>query len=252
MESEANVRPDAVTGEDSSRTLLTSLESQETFEYTGIATGMRLSTVSGYSDEPLTALAEWVAEFETLVNGAQGDGYTLDDTNRDRTENVTLESVGWTRNEGEKYQANWDVAVEWANPIMPDRSTAPTPVDPWEGPSVIDGMDVENIQSAREMKKQSIEQYLIAYADPGENEALSDGGAIRQIIIRGDATGSAVDRRDFDDHFLSLTGQDELVTYEAAFPGRELDVMVKNYESTQEAGLTRKNEYIIELIEGVA
>lgn len=252
LESKANVRPDAVTGEDSDNTLLTSLESQETFEYTGIATGMRLSTVSGYSSDPLTALAEWVAKAETLVNGAQGTGYTLEDTNRDRSENVTLESIGWQRNEGEKYEVKWDVAIDWANGIMPDRSTAPTPVDPWEGPSVIDGVDVENVQSVRESKQQQIEQYLIAFADPGENEAMADGGAIRKIIIRGDVEGTNVNRNNFDNHFLNLTGQDELVTYEAAFPGRELDVMVSNYESTREAGITQMNEYIIELVEGVA
>lgn len=252
LESSGRMRQDSVLGEDSQDTLLTGLESLETFEYTGRVTGLRLSLNSGAPSDPMQALAEWVVDIETMVNGAQGTGYTLDDDNRDRTINTAIEMVGWQKQKGAKYEVNWDLALTWGHCIMPDYSSDPPTVNPREGPDILDGQEITNIETRREQKRQELEEYPIAFADPGGDEIVGNSGAVRQILLRGDAVGTRTERNSFDNHMLNLLGQDTIVQYESAFPGRTLDVMVTNYESVREAGVTRKGEYIIELVEGLA
>lgn len=251
-ESQGNVRIDSIYSQDSDETLLTGLESQEKLTLTGETTGLRLSRQSGYSDDPLTALAEWVAEMETYVNGEQGSGWSLTDNERGDTKNVVVEMFGWQREAGQKYSVRWDLSAVWANGMMPSTNTPADSVNPkTSGTATLDGNDLGSIKSWRQQKKQQIEVYPIALADPGENEVLSKSGAFRQIILTGTKEGTQSERNDFDDAMQNLIGQDTIVDYVSAFPGRTKQVMVKNYESTREAGLTRIGEYGLELIEGI-
>lgn len=248
----ASERMDSVIGEDSDKTLLTSLESVEEVDYTGVASGIRLSGVSGYSDDPLTALAEWVAEFEAYLDGAQGEGYTFKDEGRGREMNTVLEQAGWTRKEGEKYQVEWDLSGVWARGAMPDHAVDVDSVNPTSGPPKIAGEPIKGITAVRHQKRTQLQQYPIAYADPGDNETLAQSGAVRKITIRGDSTGSESVRNSFDDKMLGEIGEDNIVKWESAFPGRTKEVMVTDYDSIREAGRTRIGEYMIELTEGVA
>lgn len=247
-ESKGEVRTDSIYGEDSDLTILTGLERVESLTMTGIATGIRLSNQAGYSDDPNTALAEWVVEMETFINANQGSGYTLTNNERGDSKNVVIESFGWQRKPTEKYQVSWDMSVQWAQGMMSDVSSSPPSVSPsqtW----TLDGIDLGNQVILRHDKQQEIKPYPIAYADAGENETLAQSGAVRQITIRGSKDEN---RNSFDDSMQALIGQDTIVTYSSAFPGRDLDVMVKEYESTREAGWTRLGEYSLTLIEGQA
>lgn len=246
--SKGNVRTDSVYGEDSDLTLLTGLERLEKITMTGTATAIRLSKQAGYSSDPNTALAEWVAEMETFINANQGSGYTLTNNERSDSKNVVIESFGWQREPTAKYEVSWDMTVHWAQGMMSDISSSPAPVFPSSSWS-LDGIDLGNQVMIRHDKQQSFEPYPVSYAGPGENEVLAQSGAVRQISIRGSKNEN---RNSFDDNIQALIGQDTIVTFSEAFPGRDLDVMVKEFESTREAGYTRIGEYSLTLIEGQA
>lgn len=243
-----NVRIDAVYGDDSEDALLTGLESIENVEYTGIATGNRLALQDDRPDDPLQALAEWVVEAETYVNGQQGTGWSLQDDERGDTRNVVLRNFGWQRNRAEKYQVSWDMAALWGRGMMEPNDTTPQPVTPSQSWS-LDGHDLQYVDSYRQQKQQEVTPYPIAYADAGDNEVLAKGGATRRIMIVGSVESN---RNSFDSTMQSLIGQDNIVTFSEGFPGRDLDVMVQKYESTREAGWTRFGDYMLELVEGVA
>lgn len=244
-----NVRIDSVYGTDSDETLLTGLESQESFTVTGIATGNRLAQQSKFSNDPNEALAEWVVEMETYVNGSQGSGWTFQDDERGDTFNVLAETFGWQRNKGERLQVLWDLSLKWAQGMMEDASTSPDAVNPsttWK----LDGKELPGMASHRQQKRQRIKIYPIALADPGQNEGKASSGATRQIMIRGQVTDQT-GLNSFDDRMQSLIGQDTIVDFESAFPGRTKQVMVRNYDSIREAGRTRLGDYTLELVEGI-
>ena len=247
--SNGSVRIDAIYGDNAEQTLLTGLESVEEIEITGTASGYRLANEGGYSNDPVTALAEWVAEVESYVNGRQGEGWTLEDTRTGDTQNSIIELFGFQREAGAKYEVSWDLSMVNAQAMMADSPSSPEDVSP-STTATLDGIDLDSVDVWREQKRQDVEVYPIAFAQEGENEALANSGAYRQVMIRGERTGTYQERGDFDDSMKSLIGQDNIVTYSSSFPGREMDVMVKEYESTEEAGLTRIGEYILELVEG--
>lgn len=252
-QTDGNVRVDSVYGTDSDNTILIGFESQEKFTLTGEAVGTQLASQSEYSDNPLTALAQWVVEFETYVNGRQGSGWDLTDDERQHTINVVNESLGWERREGEKYSVSFDVTCHWARGMMSSASETPPSVSP-SGPATIDGIELPSLLSWRHDIRQPIEVYPIAFADTGGNEVKAGGGAEREITLTGkytDDPGSVTDEmNEFDDQMQSLVGQDKIVEFEEAFPGRTLSVMVRSYESTREAGKTRIGEYNMQLVEG--
>lgn len=243
-----NVRIDSIYSEDSDLTLLTGLESIEELTYTGRATGIRLSKQQGYSSDPLTALAEWVVEMETFVNAKQGTGWTLDDNERGEQYNAVVQMFGWQRNKGAKFEVSWDLSAIWGQGAMVSSTRNPPSVNP-SSAWTLDGTDLGSIDAYRQQKRQELKPYPIAFADAGQNDVLSQSGAFRRIMIRGEKAGGL---NTFDNTMRSLVGQDQIVTFSEAFPGRDLNVMVKSYESTREAGRTRLGEYILEMIEGVA
>jgi hypothetical protein len=245
---DGNVRVDSIYSEDSDKTLLTGLESIEELTYTGRATGIRLSQQSAYSSDPLTALAEWVVEMEEFVNANQGTGWTIDDGERGEQYNTVVQMFGWQRNKGAKFEVSWDLSGMWARGAMASKSRSPPSVSP-SSSWTLDGTDLGSIDAYRQQKRQKLKPYPIAFADAGENEVLSQSGAFRRIMVRGEKVGGL---NTFDNTIRSLVGQDQIVTFSEAFPGRDLDVMVKSFESTRESGLTRFGTYILEMIEGVS
>lgn len=235
---------------DSDETILLSMTSQESVTYSGRVSGMRIAQDSSYSNDYRTALAEWVAEIETFVNGKQGSGYTLDDTNRGDTKNVVLDSVGWQQNEGEALSVSYDLAGLWAQGMMASTTRSPDAVSPSNSWSLA-GHSLGGNVSHRQQKRQQLEYYAFPLSNPGEDEVLAESGAVRTVTIRGrvsDVEGSD----SFDDTMQNNTGTNSLVTFSSAFPGRDLDVMIKSYDSFREAGWTQLGEYALELVEGIA
>lgn len=246
-----NVRVDSIVGDRSKDTLLTGLESQESFNFIGRATGNRISLQSGYSDDPNVALAQWVSEMEAKVNGQQGRGYDLVHLDRDEEYNVVIENFSWSRTGGSKYEVQYDIVLKWGIGIMSLRDPAPLSVNPTTT-TKIGGFEIDGIESIQTTLSQKYQVYELAFAPPGGNEYASDTGAKRQVIITGQVTGDTEERNQFDREMRSLVGIDETVTYKEAFPGREFKVMVDSYNSARKAGLTRMGDFSIELIEGRA
>ena len=258
LESTGNVRVDSIYGEDEEEVILTGLEREEVVKLTGHAAGTRLMQEPGYSDDPLVALAEWVAEAASYVNGQQGSGWDFYDGLRDREINVVLESFGWQRQAGDKYQVQWDLQGIWGRGMMPSEQSPVPDVDPGTADdpkttATLDGIDLGSVQSWRQQKSQEIGSYRLALADAGDSEVLAETGAFREITLVGeysDTTGMTMN--DFDSAMMDLIGQDIVVEYESAFPGRTLDVMVREYDSLREAGLTRRGDYVLSLVVGEA
>jgi len=248
-QTQGNVKVDNIPSSNSEDTLLTGLEASESLTYTGTATGNRLSEQSAFSDEPETALAEWLVTAEAYLNGRQGDGYDLVDDNRGRTIHGILGTFGWQRSRGARYEVQWNLELVRGNGLMPYRSpNIPSP-NPQEK-AFLDGVDLGSIRELQETKEQPVEPVpLHALSGPENYEVLDDGGAQRSITIVGEVAGET--RLDeFDANMQSIVGRDQIVTFEEAFPGRSLEVMVQNYDSVRSSGRTRIGEYSIEMTEG--
>jgi len=247
-EGEVDVSPSATY--DSDEAYLSGMTEAHSQETTGIVTGNRLSRQTGYSNDPVTALAEWVQTVMALINGQQGQGYTLTHDVRDLERNVVLESFGWTRSSGEKLQLEWDLAYRIGEGVMVDNTTSTNPASP-SSTWTLDGRDLQHPIQYREEKRQKLGTDKMLNASSAEqNTITSESGAVRTITISAEHTGTVSERKAFDDHMKLLIGQDTIATYQSAFPGHELDVMVNKYESVLEAGRTRVGEYSLELIEG--
>jgi hypothetical protein len=250
-ERDANLDISAFAGSNSDETFLAGLTQQHEAQVTGTATGFRLARQPDYSDDPVLALAEWVQEMMAFVNGKQGTGLTLEHDERGLTRSIIAKSFGWTRESGAKYEVSWDFAFRIGEGVMV--SEEPTPREAYKQSTwALDGIDLQHPIDYREEKREQLTTAPMVFADtPEENVVKEDSAPVRTIRINGRHTGTRSERNQFDDQIRSLIGQDTIVTYESAFPGHDLDVMVNSYESTREAGLTRLGEYSLELIQGV-
>lgn len=246
-----NVQVDSIFGTGTAETLLTGLESQEELSYTGRATGNRLASLGRYSSDPSAALARWTVELESYVSGNQGRGWTLRDDERGRKFNVVVEQLGWRRTKGEKYEVRWDLSAAWGQGVMGSRR-APVPSVSPSTTATLAGTSLDSVEEVRCETKQEIEPYPIALVEAGQNDVLAKTGATRTWTIQGSVTGGETARNGFDDTMRSLVGQDKIVEYKSAFPGRTSDVMLKNYDSVREAGRTRIGDYSMQLVEGEA
>jgi len=171
-------------GTDSDENFLVGLTAQQELRYDGIVSGVRLSSDSSYPDNPLVALSEWILQYETYLNGDVKGNVTLTDTSRDRDFRVTPTSLSWDYEGGAGFRVNYGFEAIWASSFDSiDRNTPPnTSVsDTWS----LDGVELGKVLSYRHTKKENIENYAIAYADPGENEAVQTSGTIREIYITG-------------------------------------------------------------------
>lgn len=234
-------RPDAA--------ILSQLEAVESYTYTGIVTGNRLSQQAGYSNDPVTALAEWTAEAETFIDARQGDGHTLTDNERGETLNGVVTSFGWQRESGAELELRWDLEFWRGRASMRSEDQSIPNVSP-SSTATLDGWDLGDLKSWRSDLQQTFEPFPVAYPSPGENELKSNGGVVRKYTIRGQIIGTT-DANSFDSHIRSLAGSDTTVTFEEPFPGRSMTVMVDTYDSIREAGVPRFGTYDMTLIQGV-
>ena len=236
-------------GFDSDEAILAALQHQEKVDMVGIATGNRLSGMSGYHSNPQTALAEWSVKLTSFVNGTQGEGMTLVNEDRGESYEGMFTRVGWQRQAGEKYQVAWDLTFIRGQNQMTSGDTSPPSVSPNSNPT-FDGVSLGSIESWREDKKQAGGIYPIALADPGGNQVLPSGGATRKVMITGKVEGDTATRNSFDSTMKAKVGQDVTGTLDTGFPGRNLTCMLTNFEGTRKAGLTRIGEYSAEFMEG--
>lgn len=240
---------DSLYGFDSDETLITSLKSKQNFTLVGKTTGIRLSKKSSYSSDALTALAEWVVKLLTFVNGKQGGGYTLQDNDRSESVNGAVKSAGFQRARAAKYEVDWDLEFTVGDAVMEEQDTSSPSVSPSTS-ATLGGYDLGELRSFRETKRQKFSTTPIQFGDPQSMLIQPGGGATRRIIIVGRKSGSTSTRNTFDSNIEALVGQNQANTYSSAFPGRDLNVIVKDFEGTRDSGLTRLGDYTLELLEG--
>jgi len=248
-ETTAAAKTDSLYGYDSDETFIISLTAEQTIEYSGKVTGIRLSKADGYSSDPLTALAEWVQVMETYVNGSQGDGYTLHNPDRDESYTGAITSFSWSRKRGAKFEVDWSLAFTVGDVVMESGEVVFDPANPGGSPSLGD-VDLQDVGEMRQVKKQQVETTPIQFGTPEETLVQPNGGAMRRIIIVGRVTGTNAERNNFNSTMKSYLAQNQAVTFSSGFPGRELNVVVNNFESTRSEGVTRLGEYALELVEG--
>jgi len=240
----------SVQGEDSDQTFLTSIEQSGDLRYSGVVTGNRLSRQAGYSSDPVTALAEWVLDAERYVDGAQGTGYDLTDTRTGRTRRGVIESFEWTRAAGAPLQVEYNLGVTLGEGADPTGVTAPDAI----GDATVLSVGGETIDTYREIqvsKSEETDAVRRAFADdPSDNDVLTDGGATREITAVGRVSGLKADRLAFDDALRSTIGQDEFVTVTEPFTGRTFEGMINDFESSDEAGITRLGDFALTVVEG--
>lgn len=224
----------------------------------GRATGNRLSSM-GYSGDSVTALAQWVADLESLADGAMGSTLTLESTTRNRSINGQLRSITWDRETGAPYDVNW--SIEFVRGRTLDLSfggggggSGPESVSPSSSASLA-GYDLGELLSYRVSREQDLTEIEIPQflgdIDVDDNFVFSSGGVVRTFSIEGRKVGSDSALSSFENAMASR--QADLlntVSYNEAFPGRSLDVAIQNYRGTRAAGDERILEYSLDLIEG--
>lgn len=239
-----------VQGEDSEQTFLTSIEQSGTLRYSGVVTGNRLSRQSGYSSDPVTALAEWVLDAERYVDGAQGTGYDLTDTRTGRTRRGVIGSFEWTRAAGAPLQVEYNLSVTLGEGADPTGVTAPDPIGTETALSV-GGETIDTYREIQVSKSEETDPVRRAFADtPSDNDVLTEGGAQREITVVGRVSGVKADRLAFDDALRSTIGADEFVTVTEPFTGRVFTGMINDFESSDEAGVTRLGDFALTVVEG--
>jgi hypothetical protein len=238
------------TGDDSEDTYLTSLQNDGRVEVQGAATGLRLARSGNWDSDPLVAVGEFAATLDAFVNGAPGNGYTLSLDYRNQSVTGVPESVSWTARGGEPYEMGYSLvflvgdAVGLSEPVLPDTETA-------GGDLVVNGTTVDTFREFQSEKQQPLNLARVAFADsPEDNVVTTEGGVTRTVTATGQVAGDATARNTFDDNLRATIGQDTIVTLEDPFTGRDYFGMMRSYESTDEAGLSRLGEFGLEFVEG--
>lgn len=246
----SNPKVDAVYSRPSSEAFIVDLEKEGRTQINGRASAFRIANNPDYSNDPLTALAEYAARLLAHVNGNQGVGWEVINDYTGRTIPCVIESIEIIRRRSEKYDFEYSMTVLTGDGMMPTRRLDPETADP-STTARLAGEDLHEIEEMMITKKQRIRVHTYATPRPVEaNEIEARSGAQRNITIRGNIPGDESVRESFDTAIRSKIGVNETSTFESPFPGEDLDVVIVNHDSTREAGQTQIGKYNIETVEG--
>lgn len=252
LASQANVNVTSIPTLGADEQIITALERQESPALSGTTTGIRLSGLSEYSSDPVTALAEWTQEFESLCNEAQGSGWTLVDDERNDSIQVLVTEAGWTRVEtGAALEVGWTLQGERGDGVLNDQARSPTGASP-NTVETLDGTDLGSVDEKRTTITAEMGVFPIALGDASDSVITPEGGQVREVSMSGRIGGSTSELRSFDDTLRGLVGGNTQATYQTAFPGTTHDVVVGDYASTFAAGDPHTLRYTLTLYEGLA
>lgn len=233
-------------------TVLSVLSSEGRLTIEGTTVGQqRITDGTTSKTDPTAAVAEWVADFEAWVNSTQAnEGYTLRNELTDETENITPEAISWRRGAGEYQSVAWTAELELGGDIGGDLGIDPATVSPG-GTDSFDDIDLPYIYDRRVDKSVQLDTIQELLADsPSDNRVVQSQGAVKRTTLLGRYEGTWSEMRAFDDKLIDRVGDGETYQFESAFPGETLEAAIGSYESTREAGITRKGDYVLELIAG--
>lgn len=241
---------------DTDETFLLPLGVADANETDGRATGHRLAASSGYSNDPETALAQFCSRIESFVDGTQS-GYELSSTHRNRTVGGMLRNVYWERAAGAPLEVTYHIEFVRGRDfhISFGGSSDPEGVSP-SGSASLGGYDLGELLSYKVTREQKLSSTEIPQfsdsVDIDDNLVYATGGPRRQINIEGRKTGSQSELTSFENGVRDLAGDImNTVSFSEAFPGRNLDVAIGQFQSDYEAGTPRVLNYRLEMVEGI-
>lgn len=250
-QTQANLNVTTVPTMDGDEAIITGLEAQEQPAMNGTVTANRLAENSNYSSDPLTALSEWIQEFESLAQSEQGSGYTLSDDERNRSIQVIVEEASWTYAYEAPYEASWTLKTVQGEGVLSSAARSPTSATP-NTAATLDNQDLGHVREWQTSLKINLETFPIAYGSTQETIVQPSSGMVREFSWQGRKSGSLTDLRNFDDAMRGKLGSNNDATLTTGFPGTQHTVIVGDYQSTFEAGDPHSLRYQATVYEGLA
>lgn len=223
----------------------------------GICTANRLTGQSNYSNDPLTALGQFVNRLESFVDAKQG-GYSLSNDNRSRSIPCALRSASWEYRSGEPHQVEWSIECVRGRDFHFSfgSSSGPEGTNPSTSASLA-GYDLGELNSYRVTREQSLSTVEIPQLDRldvdlDDNMTMMRGSPVRRIRIEGTKIGTESELASFEEGLRGQAGNImETVSFSEAFPGRDMQVAIADFSATRESGEVRRSHYRLELVEGI-
>lgn len=241
---------DSIYSHASDQAFIVTLEQTGSLTINGRASGIRISNHSDYSNDPLTALAEYAAELIAHIDGQQGTGFRIENDHTGRDTNCILEEVTIIRRRAEKYEFDYSIeARKGRQSFMLVSVIDPDSVNPSSGAD-LGGLDLHEIEEIMWTVKQNLHVSTYAKRDASENEVVAQSGAELHITIRGSIPGDESTRKNFDTTIADHIGKNNATTFNSAFPGTSHEVVVLSHDAAREAGRTKIGQYEIDLVEG--
>jgi len=250
---ERNVRGDtqvqSVYLDDTGESLISDLTAYEEATITWLATANLISGLDAYSDDRLTALAQYAQQVHQLVPPSQGNGWELSDGSRGETITGYFEKASWQINEAEPYVISCDAEFKRGSGIETDGANIPSanPSNPGGTPT-LDGVDLGYLESFSEEVRTKVKGYDLSFEGPDQRTLRETEGVTREITLTGKATDTFADIEAVVD---ANKGRDVTIPYESAFPGEAVDVGVKDWRGTRNQEHEQMGEYDLTLVEGV-
>lgn len=237
---------------DASDTVLSVLQQTGSVVLDGITVGgQRIDAGTTSKTDATNAVAEWVAELEAWVNGdSPVDAYTLRNDYTNETRNVAPESVSWTRQAGSPFSVTYGVELRLGSGQTGDPGIEPA--DPTPNPTdLFDGVELPYVFDRQVQKTVAVESFQpITAESPEDNDLVVTSSPTKRITLLGEVNKTFSEQRTFDQQLTDRAGDGNTYTYTSAFPGRDIEAALTTYESTREAGVTQRGEYLVELTVG--
>lgn len=248
----ADVTAVSAFGMDSDETIIISLVAEERFTLTGTLPGKRLAQQSGYSSDPVQAMSEWVGGMEEFVDPKQGAGNTLDSDHHNTSLSGMVESFGWQRQHGEKFELQYDLEFVVGDPVSVTYDSTVSSGTPG-GSYVLDSLNLGDVRSIRSEVSQQVSVARLPQfegLDLEDNILFAPQGTERRVTITGVKTGGETAISDFDKAMKAKLGGMQFVTLDTAFPGWSMSGMIESFEGIRESGVPELGEYRLQVVEG--
>jgi len=233
---------------DTGENLISDLTAYEEATLTWLASANRLASLDAYSDDRRTARAEYAQQIHRLVPPSQGGGWEFSDTSRGEKINGYFENIRWQVNEAEPYVISCNAEFKRGDGIETAEADIPSagPANPTDT-ATLDGVDLGAFVSWSEKVKTTVKGYDLVFEGPDQRTLRETEGITREITLRGKATDTFADIEAVID---ANKGQDVTVPYQSAFPGEEVDVVIKDWRGTRRQEHEQMGEYDLTLVEG--
>jgi hypothetical protein len=189
------------------------------------------------------------------VDEFQGDGYTLVDDQLATDTQGVLESVGWSRSQGQPYEFEWTATFRAGRGTFTERDITrrnPTPNTGMSVPLRVDGVDLPGFRDYRTERSVGVQANAVFDRDNAENnDIVFESGTEQRYTFEGVHTGGPTERANATAALNDLVATREEVTLETRWPGYSVDGFVVAFDPTQQARFAGEmNHYRLEFLAG--